>query len=492
MSLETIETLAPAALLENTYRPHEGQRHVHDSAAKEKWLEAGRRWGKGRCAFGEMLRAYQQSLQISIEEINRYSQVPPGFHAWIVVPSYPQGRQAWNELLQLLPQRFRRDQPDRRAQILYLNGQSPEIWGQIELKSAVDPDSLQTVGLDFLWVSEAQDVAEEAVNKLRPTLRQPGRLGRAIYEGIPALWPDHWFWRGCGAADRGEIAGHEFFHYTAFENPLMTDAMQTAIEGDRALMPENAWRRMYLAERSASAGFFKNVDACISGDLLKEPVPGASYVAGLDIGTTRDFTVLMVLDADTRTVVFHQFWDSTPWPDVRAQITAHCRSWNVQRLFPDATGFGKNFSAELINDGLPVEGGTDGLGINIIGETRTNLLGDLVVALERETLHFPNIPLLIRQLRAFQYRRNERTNTVIAAAPPGEHDDEVFALALGLAACNPPAQDEGRGPIKRMRYMQTQDEAASGSFGQSEGIRMLRDLRHRRRQELYERMGYKR
>ena len=89
-------------LLRTRYSPHEGQVEVHTLHAKEKWIEAARRWGKSRCALGEMEAAYHESLTRSIDQINRYQLVPPGFHAWVVAPSYVQGRQAWNEMLQML------------------------------------------------------------------------------------------------------------------------------------------------------------------------------------------------------------------------------------------------------------------------------------------------------------------------------------------------------------------------------------------------------
>ena len=75
------------------------------------------------------------------------------------------------------------------------------------------------------------------------------------------------------------------------------------VEGDKEVMPESAWRRMYLAEFSLSSGFFSNIEDCIGGDLLDEPLPGKNYVAGLDLGVSRDFTVLTVMDADERRVV---------------------------------------------------------------------------------------------------------------------------------------------------------------------------------------------
>ncbi|KKK46615.1 hypothetical protein LCGC14_3163470, partial [marine sediment metagenome] len=141
--------------------------------------------------------------------------------------------------------------------------------------------------------------ANEEAEKVRGTYNQGGRTTYAYYEGIPAMWPDHWFWRGCAAAEKGRLRNAEWFNFSYYDNPMLTDEQKEDVESYREVMTEAAWRRMFLAERSLSSGFFKNIEACMHGDLLKEPVPGASYVAGLDLGVSRDFTVLWILDADT-------------------------------------------------------------------------------------------------------------------------------------------------------------------------------------------------
>jgi len=463
------------------YRPHEGQAKIHAWNAKEKWLEAARRWGKSRGALGEMLRAYQSSLERTTAVINRYQLVPPGFHAWVVVPSYPQGQQAWNEMLSLLPPAMVREVMIADKQIR-LNGPTDEVWGLIELKSADNPGSLQTVGLDFLWVSEAQDVPEAAAEKLRPTLRQPGRLGRAIYEGIPSLYPEHWFRRGCAAAERAATKGHAYFHFTVYDNPLLDEEDVAEVETDREILTRSAWERMYLAKFSLSAGFFKGVEGCVSGDLLEDPLVGKNYVAGLDLGVSRDFTVLIIMDSDTRRVVFHRFWDSESWPQVQQHITATCTDWGVQRLIVDATGMGKAMAQDLAAQNLPVEE------VAIMRNTREELLAGLQVAIERASLGFPPIPMLLRQLRAFQHIRMA-SGLIKAQAPPGEHDDEVFALALALTGCSEAAPV---GPVRRLssgRYLPTQAELNGHVLPKSKGQRMMHERRIRRMEERWDKAG---
>lgn len=457
------------------YTPHSGQLRMHRVKSKEKWMQCARRWGKGRFAFGELMDAYGEWQKRPFSKT-----LVPGFHAWIVLPTFAQARQAWHELTWLMPDRIVQEIA-RADWMIYLRGAHEGQWGLIELKSAHDPESLQTVGLDFLQVSESQDVSNDAIAKLRPTLRSPGRLGRAVFEGIPATYSDHWFQRGFELGKRKPNRKHVSFHATVYDNPMLTDVEKAEVEEDKEILPDKAWRRMYLAEFSEGGGFFQNVDSCVGGDLLVDPIPGLSYVAGLDIGISRDFTVLIVMDSESRQVVYHQFWDSTPWPQVRAHINEIHAHWNIQRLVADATGMGQAMVQEFVADGMNVEA------FQIVGENRSNLLGKLAVALERETLHFPSIPLLLRQLRAFQYRRT-KTGMWKAEAPAGEHDDEVFSLALALTACND-APLKGGGRIKgNGRYLPTQEEVGQGRL-MSEGARMMKERKIMKIRDRAEKIG---
>jgi hypothetical protein len=457
------QTYTPPQIdLSSFYTPHQGtewnkgQAYLHfDVDAKVKVLKVGRRWGKSRFAFWEMMRRYVEALNIPVPN----SLVPP-FHAWIVVPSFPQARQTWNELLSFIPKEVRAVRGVHMEEMyIELKGSEYRPWGLIEVKSAANVEGLQTAGLDFLWVQEAQDIPDKAFEKVLPTLRSPNRMGYAVFEGIPALWSDHWFQKAFSAAERGR-RGYHAFHATAFDNPMLTEGQIEEIESDKEILPDRAWRRMYLAEFSDEAGYFKNVENCISGDLLTGTVPGARYVGGLDLGRKRDASVLHILDASERKVVFHYTWDEgESWPLQRESVTRMVNDWGLERIVVDASSFGGDiFTQELIEAGIPVEP------FQITWTSRTPLLETLAVALERESIHFPPIPPLLRQLRAFQHRKMSSGNVKLEA-PPGEHDDEVFALALGLTACDP-AQEVAaamRRYGRRGSYVPTQSEAHNGA-----------------------------
>ena len=336
--------------LKDFYTPHPGQERVHQSDAKIKVLEIGRRWGKSRFALWELIKRFLESKDIEVG-----ADLVPPFHAWIVTPNFPQARQIWNELMAFFPRDFISPAGVKQdAWLIHLKGNEKRAWGQIEVKSAHDPDSLQTAGLDFLWVSEAQDISDKAFEKLLPTLRSPGRLGYGIFEGIPALYPDHWFRRAFVAGERGE-RGFASFKATSFENPLLTPEQKAEIEADKELLPERVWRRMYMAEFSDSAGYFTNIDANIAGDPMQGPVPGARYIAGLDLGRKMDPSVMVIMDAAERKMVHYQGWDDgTEWVAQREHVARLVEEWGIEQLCLDATGIGDVFMSELIEIGIPV------------------------------------------------------------------------------------------------------------------------------------------
>jgi len=457
--------------LKDLYEPHSGQQEVHDSPAHVKVLRIGRRWGKSRMALWEMLKRYVES-----RDVPGGPAMVPGFHAWIVCPAMPQARQVWNELLSFIPPQFYEpDDVHQEDRTIFLKPPSKDrVYGLIEVKSAHNPEALQTAGLDFLWVQEAQDVQDAAFEKLLPTLRSPGRMSYAIYEGIPSTYPTHWFERNYQLALRGRD-GYEAFSYTAFDNPLLqlpeNEWILAEIEGDRELLTDRAWRRMYLAEFSEDGGYFTNISACIWGDELPGPLPGVSYVAGLDLGRKLDASVLHIMDSQERRVVHHISWDQgTDWILQREQMIRVCHEWGIQRLVVDATGMGGDmFANELIDAGLPVEP------FQITWTSREPLLQNLAISMERKNVSFPEIRPLLRELRAFQFVRLA-SGKFRPEAPSGEHDDEVFALALALTACiDPPSLVEARRVVHNARYAPTQAEVNQGRTAyHTNGARMVR------------------
>jgi hypothetical protein len=482
--------------LSRYYTPHSGQAPVHASNASTKVLEAARRSGKSRLTFRELLEAYKKAFNQK-----RGRSMVPRFHAWIVVPTFAQGQQTWHELLDLFPDELLRggrdkafDHSDKRV---YLNGgpnwgdagdTSSWGYGLVEIKSAHDPDTLQTVGLDFLWVMEAADISERAFEKLKPSTRSPGRLGLKVYEGIPALYDDHWFARAYDIAkEKGEggTGEHDSFAYkmTYKDNPLMDKRFIKEIEGeDKDTMTEASWNRMYLAIRSESAAFFRKIDGCIAGDLLDAPIDTRRYVAGLDLGRSLDPSELLIGDKEARKVVAWFEWSNVAWTQQREEIGAIYEEWGLDELIFDATSMGGQMALDDFNQmGLPVRpvaaiGGTSEYNWDTGSAGRQWMLERLAAAVERNSVTWPaTVKPLGRQLRQMQERKVGR-GSIRVDHPPGEHDDLVWALQFMLMGCDDAA------PVHTHvtsgysgRYLPTSAEARQG------GIIRLTDFGQKRK-----------
>lgn len=472
------------------YQPHEIQQAMHRSPAKNKSLEWARRLGKSRSALFEGVDAWNQAMKTPAPN----TLVPP-FLWWVVAPTENQSDQAWTELMAFLPTEWHMPgSPNLKDKRIELWGNENRSWGRIEVKSAWNEDALQTAGLDFLWVTEAQDISDAAFYRLRPMLISPDRMGRAVWEGIPALYPDHWWWK---LADYARDSGDPEYFYstgTAFQNPFLTPAQLAEIETDRQLYPLAVWERMYLARRSESAGFFHNIQACVRGDMLSMPLPGCQYVAGLDLGRKADPSVLWVMDAQSRQAVYHLAFDvATSWADQKAAVLDTCNTWRVRHVNVDSTGMGGDmYCEELEEANVPVMRyniHTSNAALNgPLRGSRDELLYGLAVAIERETVRFPYQESLLRQIRAFQMisRNGGRPRP---DHPSGEHDDEIFALGLALLAADPePGLVRSRATSGSMRYLQTQAEANAG-VGASVGGKLAHARIVQRREERWQRAG---
>ena len=184
------------------YTPHEHQLKLHKSKAKVKWNQTGRRGGKTRSALEEDLAVIESLSHKYVEFPNdpnkqtaEEARLVPAIHVWTVAPTKAQMYQVWNEMQAFIPEHlvsktnpyrdnklgggrgsgFKEDAlhvwltfKDKNGRWLKGRDGKPRprpivFW---ELKSADNPESLQSVGLDFLHITEAQEIAEIGWNKL--------------------------------------------------------------------------------------------------------------------------------------------------------------------------------------------------------------------------------------------------------------------------------------------------------------------------------------
>ena len=464
--MKTLPSIRPS------YAPLPWQQRLHASRAKVKTVQAARRAGKTRAALQEDLSVIDE---ISLTPVQMPSMggkrltadeagLVPAIHVWTVAPTKAQMYQVWNEMQAFIPEHmvsrvnpYRDDyrqnggrgsgfkEDDLRVWLVFKDEGGRWLSGRYrrvvlwELKSADNPDSLQSAGLDFLHVTEAQDIREQAWTKLAPMLQSPGRAGRALVEGIPPSTPAHWFARLFKAARERPNSRRESFKATYHDNPPLTEEQIAEILEHRETMLEEDWKRMYLAEQPEGEGaFFRNIRKVATASELIRPIDTRKYVGGLDIGRSNDSTVLVIKDRRTRESVHAVEMRNTDWNLQEQTVKATAERWGLERIVMDATGLGGQVAEdrlyqELAYKGIPV------VAYNFTAQKKYQLYLDYAISLQQETVSFPaSWSKLILQLEDMAHR--ETVNRGHHFFPQsGGHDDWVDAECLALYGCDPPS-----------------------------------------------------
>lgn len=187
------------------------------SRARFKVLAAGRRWGK--TSLGVTL-----GLRTGLE----------GGRAWWVAPTFPLAQVGWR-VLKHLSRKIPRVEVREADRMVALPG-----GGEIQVKSADNPDSLRGAGLDGVVIDEAAYAKEEAwTESLRPALAD--RQGWALFISTPDGL--NWFHRLYERA--GRLAGWQAWQCPTWENPRIAEE---ELEHARAQMGELVFRQEFAAE----------------------------------------------------------------------------------------------------------------------------------------------------------------------------------------------------------------------------------------------------
>lgn len=221
------------------------------------------------------------------------------------------------------------------------------------------------------------------------------------------------------------------WQFPTSSNPYLDPA---EIEDAREGMPQDSFRQEYLAEfLSDGNGIFRRITEAATSSPLER---GAErrYVYGVDWGKLNDFTVISVLDAQTRRQVALDRFNQI---DYRVQLE---RLRALTSRFPPL-----GIVAELNAIGEPLVENLRAMQLPVYGFKTTNHSKKLAVealslAFERSTITILPDRVQLAELQAYEGRRT-LTGEIRYQAPEGGHDDCVIALALSYLGClNQPQQ----------------------------------------------------
>jgi hypothetical protein len=378
------------------YSPHDGQIPVHESRARFRVVNCGRRFGKTTMAANDEMK-----FALDYDEV----------FCWWVAPTARQAKIAYRLMKRALKDILtKHNDTDMRLELP--NGSI------IECRSCDDPDNLRGEGIHFMVVEEAAMIPDATwFGVLRPMLSDTN--GKAIFISTPK--GHNWFYIMYQRGLDPLLKDYESFIRPTSSNPYI-DSKE--IEDARRDLPEDLFEQEYLAVfRDNASAAFKGIDACIAGELC-DPVAGTTYEVGFDVAKYQDFSVMAVFN--TRTQHLDAYYrvnntDYTAQVDTLAEI---CTAYNDAHVLMDCTGVGAAVMEMVKGKEINVDG------YLYTNTSKTTLIGELIVGIQHRDLNFPDIPILVAELRGMQVKYTP-SRLLQYEAPSGGTDD--FVNALGLA-----------------------------------------------------------
>jgi phage terminase large subunit-like protein len=387
-------------------QPHPAQQRVIDEAARFNVVVCGRRFGKSTLGIDRLIRPALDGKPVM----------------W-ASPTFRMMTETWAILQDVLANVItQRNEQEHRLTLLG--------GGTIDLWSLEDPDTIRGRAYALIVVDEAAQVRElerawEQV--LRPCLTD--YQGGAWFLSTPKSLNYFYtlFRRGQGQAT-GDGGSWRSWQFPTSTNPYLP--AEEIGDAEREL-PERTFQQEYLAQFIEMEGaVFRKVLEAVRSCAQDKPIPGHSYVIGVDWARISDFTVFVVVDTTARCVCAMDRFTRVEY-DVQLQRLAAL----VDRFKPDVVVAEKNSMGaplveQLQRDGMPV---WPFLSTN---ESKRSAIETLGLAFERGEIALPGTPeaaILIHELLAFTAEVLP-SGLLRYTAPQGGTDDCVIALALAWQA----------------------------------------------------------
>ena len=293
------------------------------------------------------------------------------------------------------------------------------------VRGADDPDSLRGIDCDGVVLDEyslmSRNVWEEG---LRPIITQ--RADRwALFTFTPKGMNhcfDYW------VKSENWDDWYRMYLPVSKSNLLPKEELAKA----KKEMPIGTYQQEFECSfLSQDLGVFRQIEQCIAGD-FQPPVDGFDYIIGLDVARTIDYNVLFVLNRQNKHIDYYARWNKTSWNLTRERVRAVAQRYNHALVVMDATGVGDPIVEDLMRRGVSLYHHTNNrAGIKFTNILKEQMVEKLQVSLEQRLVTFPQIDVLVDELRAYQQEKLPSGKTRYTA-PEGKHDDAVTALMLAI------------------------------------------------------------
>lgn len=294
------------------------------------------------------------------------------------------------------------------------------IW----FRTAERPDSLAGEGVRGVVIDEFTLMPSEVWDEYIQAVLID-YLGWAFLMGVPK--GKNWGWEMWVKAESRK--GWQRFHFTVYDNPHMVknEERRAFIEDIKYNAPEYFWKQEYLAEVLDDAGtVFRGVSKIATVEPGQTPQPGMDYVAGLDWGRDNDYTAIVIIEVQTRRVVYVERFNKISWHLQWEFLKNICAIWKPFFIWGEANSIGSVNLEALQRASLPI------YGWDMTRKSKPEVIEALAAGVERGEFSLLNDPVLIGELQAYTMERT--ASGFKYDAPSGMHDDTVIALALAYDA----------------------------------------------------------
>lgn len=294
----------------------------------------------------------------------------------------------------------------------------PNSGGRVRVKTGRHPDTLRGDHADLIVFDECA-LLDPATWYAVAAPMLADRDGSALFISTPRAknWFFHLYQRAIDPANQPRWMAWRF---PTHANPHLAAQAVAELQSE---MPAHLYRQEILAEFLDNVGsVFRRIGAAVA-DTLRQPYTG-NFIAGLDWARTTDFTVLMILDADSGHVVAYDRFNGVDWSAQRDRIAALVSRWQPERIIAEANSIGGPNIEALQDVGLPI------VPFTMTAASKSPLIESLALAFEQGDVAIPDDAVLMGELEAYERSINRYTGRSTYSAPIGMHDDTVIALAL--------------------------------------------------------------
>lgn len=396
---------------------------------------AGRRWGKSVGLSRN--RALTQCLE------------NPGFHYWYIAPTYAQAIEEFKSiafhpaLRPLIKNALQQPYPE----VTFING------SRLAYRTFERPNNLRGAKLNELWVDEVQNIKEgDFWPVLRPLISDT--QGNLCVSG--QFRGNNWYYEQLFLRGQRYKLAEDTYEptkelnpaydpaYASYRFPSETGLMFQSLAGREELeiaksqLPRVVFEQEYdcLPVANQAAVFdAKDIKTITRGEPKTHATPGNTYILGVDLGRTQDYTAIVVLEIQTNTVVHAEKLPLKMKHEDQSQLVFKIASKYGHGDRPalvviDSTGGatgGKDkidayiqFYAKVIRNLKPFHWGAS---------NKQRIIQHLALEIEQKRLSIPAKFAELRQ-ELLMYEYEYRNGWYEYHAPQGKHDDYVSAIAM--------------------------------------------------------------